>query len=103
MSRRQGECAARHKVKATASTRPVAPVRGGPYRRLAVTDIETIHDAALTKLDEIGMDDSSAELIDLAAHAGYGMPVGLQIIGPGGRDDLLRMARDFDGAKGLHP
>ena len=43
---------------------------------------------------------SSAELIDLAAHAGYGMPVGLQIIGPGGRDDLLRMARDFDGAKG---
>ena len=67
MSRRRGGRTARRKAKATPTTGSVAPVRGGIYRPLAKSDIEKIHRAALTILDEIGMGDPISELIDLAA------------------------------------
>jgi trimethylamine--corrinoid protein Co-methyltransferase len=46
------------------------PVRGGSYRPLSEADIERIHRAALTVLEEVGMADPTPELAELAVASG---------------------------------
>jgi trimethylamine--corrinoid protein Co-methyltransferase len=45
-------------------------VRGGTYRPLEDADVDKIHRAALTVLEEVGMGDPTPELIELATAAG---------------------------------
>jgi trimethylamine--corrinoid protein Co-methyltransferase len=69
MTRRDGGRSARHAAKAVTVTR-TEPVRGGSYRPLSRREIERIHDAALTVLEEVGMGDPTPELARLGAEQG---------------------------------
>jgi trimethylamine--corrinoid protein Co-methyltransferase len=69
MTRREGGRAARHAAKAVTVTR-TKPVRGGHYRPLSQHEIERIHDAALTVLEEVGMGQPAPELARLGTDQG---------------------------------
>ncbi len=69
MARRDGGRAARHAAKAV-NVETTDPVSGGRYLPLSPHQIERIHDAALTVLEEVGMGDPTPELIRLAVKAG---------------------------------
>jgi len=61
-SRRSGGRAARQALRAAPLTEDMRPVRpgmeGGKYGPLSDTDIQNIHQAALTALEEIGLSEA---------------------------------------------
>lgn len=72
MTRRDGGRAARHAAKAVPDSR-AEPVRGGRYRPLSQREIERIHVAALTVLEEVGMGEPTTELTRLGVDQGLGL------------------------------
>lgn len=70
MARREGGRAARRTHRAAKREGGTSPVRGGTYRPLEDVDVDKIHRAALTVLEEVGMGDPTPELIELATAAG---------------------------------
>ncbi len=82
MARRDGGRAARHAAKAV-TPNATEPVTGGGYLPLTQREIERIHDAALTVLEEVGMGDPTPELSRLAIEAGVVL----------GQDGRLRFPR----------
>jgi len=73
MTRREGGRSARHAAMA-AEVRSAQPVRGGRYLPLTGREIERIHEAALTVLEETGMGGATPGLARLATAAG--LPIG---------------------------
>ena len=73
-SRRSGGRAARHALRAAPLAEDVRPVRGGmaggTLATLSQAEIERIHKAALTVLDEIGLADAPQSGIDIMVDAG---------------------------------
>ncbi len=73
-SRRSGGRAARQALRAAPLTEDMRPVRpgmeGGKYGPLSDTDIQNIHQAALTALEEIGLSEAPDTGIEILTNAG---------------------------------
>lgn len=111
--RRSGGRAARHALRAAPLADDVKPIRpgmqGGTYKPLSPQDIEKIHQAALSALEEIGLADAPPTGVEIMTKAGA-------ILGDDGRlrypralveDTLAMAARDIticarDPAHDLH-
>ncbi len=73
-TRRSGGRAARHAMRAAPLADDVKPIRpgmeGGTYKPLSDADIEKIHQAALTALEEIGLADAPESGVEIMTGAG---------------------------------
>ena len=73
-SRRAGGRSARKAMRAAPLSEDIRPIRagleGGSYSPLSNTDVERIHEAALTALEEIGLCDAPQNGVDYLSKAG---------------------------------